>query len=163
MVKRKRNGFAKGNIIQLTDKFKNYTKKPITLKMKNLNTLKKIGLATLIALPLTFGLAESKEINPKGYETPDLTDLSPKDVRIGLINGQPRIYMERFYTENKRVDKMYYDNGKDKKLFGYFLDHYKPEEPDYGIYDMDGDGLFESKYDADEALDLPEWVKEDKK
>jgi len=147
--------------------------------MKGLKTWQKMGLVAAIVSGLTLGgltpkysskglesrlpsigmsVAEAKETNPQGYEVPDLTGLTP--YQKGFLEGEPGVYVERFYTKNGgRVTRMSYDNGKEKKTFAYEIDHDRKTPVDYAIYDDNGDGVFESKYFVGEDYPVPEWVK----
>ncbi|MDP2908253.1 MAG: hypothetical protein Q8N77_00430 [Nanoarchaeota archaeon] len=147
--------------------------------MKNLKLWQKAGLVAAIVGGLTLGgitpkydskglesklpsitmsTAEAQEVNPEGYQVPDLTGLTP--YARGYLKSEPKVYVERFYTKDGGiVARISYDNGKERKILGYTIDHDKKSPVDYGIYDMDGDGIFESKYGPYENVDIPDWIK----
>ncbi|MDP2908042.1 MAG: hypothetical protein Q8O03_08990 [Nanoarchaeota archaeon] len=144
--------------------------------MKNLKLWQKAGLATLVALPLALGIgftpnynsglesklpaigisvAEAKEVNPQGYQVPDLTGLTP--YQKGYLKEEPIVYVERFVVDGRLIARMSV-NGK---IFAYdFNPNTRQLSPDaYIIVDTDGDGKFESKYFVGENIDVPTWVK----
>ena len=147
--------------------------------MKSLKLWQKAGLVAAIVGGLTLGgltpkysskglesklpsigmsVAEAKETNPQGHQIPDLTGLTP--YAKGYLKSEPNVYVEQFYTKDGgRVAKIHYKNEKGLKLFGYSIDHDKESPPDYNICDMDGDGIFETKYFIGENYDVPEWIK----
>lgn len=103
-------------------------------------------------------VAEAKETNPQGYQVPDLTGLQP--YQKGYLKSEPKVYIERFFTQDGgRVTRGSYDNGKERKVFSYEIDHDKTSPIDYGIIDTDGDGIFETKYCPGERVEIPDWVK----
>jgi len=148
--------------------------------MKGLKTWQKMGLVAAIVsgltlggltpkysskgleskIPITMSVAEAKETNPNGYQIPDLTGLEVVGGKGQYLKSEPKVYVEGFYTKDGgRVTRISYDNGKERKVFGYGIDRDRTAPLDYGIYDMDGDGIFESKYGPYENVDVPDWVK----
>jgi len=149
--------------------------------MKGLKTWQKMGLVAAIVTGLTLGgltpkysskglesklptisisVAEAKETNPQGYQVPDLTGLEVVGGKGKYLKSEPKVYAEGFYTKDGgRVVRMSYDNGKEKKVFAYGIDHDTKTPMDYTICDTDGDGLFETKYQLGEEYNIPEWVK----
>ncbi len=144
--------------------------------MKNLKLWQKAGLVAAIVGGLTLGgitpkydskgleskipaitmsTAEAKEVNPNGYEVPDLRGKTAYQ-RL-YLKEDPSVYVERFVADGCLIARMSV-NGK---VFAYdFNPNTKQLSPDaYIIVDSDGNGTFESKYFVGENFDVPEWAK----
>lgn len=150
--------------------------------MKNKNLLKKIstGLSVLaLSTLMGSGISYSKEINPKGHEIPDVS----KSEKLGSryedltdkISGEETLF--NYYLVKEPKENIEYIeiavasiNGK---TFAYGVTtRYKQKDENavtvedfYTIYDEDGDGIFETKYNEEETGKrfiedslVPEWV-----
>ncbi len=150
--------------------------------MENKSLIKKISqclgvlaLSTLIGS----GICYSKETNHKGHEIPDVSQANKLGNRYedltDKIEGKETLF-DYYIVKNPREDVEYIQTTVTSvkgKIFAYgTTTRFKQEderaatvEDFYTIYDEDGDGIFETKYDEDETIEksldgstLPEWV-----
>jgi hypothetical protein len=139
--------------------------------MENKGLVKKISKCLGILAFSTLigsGICYSKETNPQGYEIPDLSQASfhgtvYKDM-TDKIDG-PETRFDGYILENPK--RGVYKISINDKVFLYNIGYYENNET-YGIADLDGDGIFETKYNTEELRkkgespakeDLPpEWV-----
>jgi len=146
--------------------------------MKKLKTWQKAGLITALVGGLTLGgytikknsglegklisigmsTANAMEVNPEGYEVPDLTGIEPDATDYSETEKGLVFKIEAFKSEDwiTGLGQSIYRFSRDGKIFGYFIT--KSFKVPYFIIDNDGDGIFESKYGAKEAFPMPKWV-----
>jgi hypothetical protein len=147
--------------------------------MKKNNLTKKIctGLGVLaLGAIIGSGICYSKEINLKGHEIPDVSQANKLGDRYedltDKIEGKETLF-DYYLVKNPKEDVDYIEIAVASvkgKIFAYGITTaYKQKggtvEDFYTIYDEDGDGIFETKYTADETYNkhiegsmLPEWV-----
>lgn len=148
--------------------------------MKKNNLIKKISMgAGILALSTIIGsgICYSKETNPQGYEIPDLSQAEKAGTRYDdltdkIDGAETCVEQYRFKSEKDglnylRISKV----SVNEKVFLYGIQNFKTDDV-YAIADLDGDGIFETKYDNNELMytdkskgefpakkDLPpEWV-----
>ena len=135
-----------------------------------MKTLKKIGLVAAIIGGLTLGglnsksletniprinvpIANAEEVNPQGYELPDLKDKAPDQRYFHPTHST--VLVEKFdLSDDLSVTRM----SRNGKTFAYGC--YNPSNPakGYTVVDNDGNGTFETKYFWGEPYYIPEWV-----
>lgn len=101
------------------------------------------------------GVAEAKTTNPDGYEVPKLVNGPIKSGKF--VEEGVEIVLELYDTADGGQAGRYRVGDK---IFAYGIDHDKTNPIDYGIYDKDGDGKFETRYEREEEFPVPNWVKQ---
>lgn len=145
--------------------------------MKSLKLWQKAGLVVAIVGGLTLGgltpkydskgleskipsigmsTAEAKEVNPQGYEIPDLTGYTK--IKEGYLDldrtkdGVKETFIEIFKGPDNFIMK-YTSNGK-TWAWGKLKSSSDPQR--YAIIDSDCNGVFDEKYLGDEGFHMPE-------
>ncbi|WP_462325839.1 hypothetical protein [Desulfoplanes sp.] len=104
--------------------------------------------------------ADAKEHNATGFIVPDLSEaqkvndfmhdnessIPGKETKVEMFDLGPVGYVFRLSVKGH--------------VYGYGIDTDKNEPIDFEIVDVDGDGVFETKYEAGEEYSMPQWIKE---
>lgn len=152
--------------------------------MENKSLVKKIsqclGVLALGAI-IGSGICYSKEVNPQGYEIPDVSNTQVDKLGncyedlTDKIEGKETCF-DYYTVKNPKEDVEYVEITRVSvkgKIFAYGITtgyKQKAERTEtiadfYTIFDEGGDGIFETKYTDDETFNkcmegsmLPEWV-----
>lgn len=118
--------------------------------MKKGNMVKKVGQGlSVLALSILIGsgICYSKEVNSQGYKVPDLSNATfvkerYDDLTDKIEGKETQVEQYKLGNPERIVSKV----SINEKVFLYGVSNHETGEI-YAIADMDGDGIFETRYD----------------